>query len=75
MGVTKRSRAAGLGASWSGTVETALAAGLDMFLALIGGWIDAGHMSLVLWEPSLRPFQEVLGLCPPCLFLVKMNLD
>lgn len=37
MGVTKRSRAAGLGASWSGTVETALVAGLDMSVALIDG--------------------------------------
>lgn len=73
--MTKRSRAAGLGASWSGTVETALVAGLDMSLALIDGWIDAGHMSLVLWKSRLRPFQEILGLCPPWLFLVKMNLD
>lgn len=37
MGVTKRLRAAGLGASWSGTVETALVAGLDMSAALIDG--------------------------------------
>lgn len=75
MGVRKRSRAAGLGASWSGTVETALVAGLDMSVALIDGWIDAGHMNLVLWKSGLRPFQEILGPDPPWLFLGKMNLD
>lgn len=75
MGVTTRSRAAGLGASWSDIVETALAAGLDMSVALTGGWIDAGHMNLALWNSKLRPFQGILCLCLPWLFLVKMRLD
>lgn len=75
MGVTTRSRAAGLGASWWGIVETALAAGLDMSVALTDGWIDAGHTNLVLWKWRLRPFQGILGLCLPWLFLMKMHLD
>lgn len=75
MGVTTRSRAAGLEASWSDIVETALAAVLDMSVALTGGWIDAGHMNLDLLRSRIRSFQGILGLCLPWLFLVKMNLD